>query len=71
MTNFQLLHKLVELQVWKRDLQVSAITRRRFMQQGPSNLHHGRFGIRQWHVEESLAPNAIRNNIFANYQADT
>lgn len=71
MTNFQLLHKLVELQVWKRDLQVSAITRRRFMQQGPSNSHHGRFGTRQWHVKESLAPNAIRNNIFANYQADT
>lgn len=67
MTNFQLLHKLVELQVWKGDLQVSAITRRRFMQQGPSNSHHGRFGTRQWHVEE----NPIRNNIFANYQADT
>lgn len=71
MTNFQLLHKLVELQVWKRDLQVSAITRRRFMQPGPSNSHHGRFGTRQWHVKENLAPNAIRNNIFANYQADT
>lgn len=66
MTNFLLLHKLVELQVWKRDLQVSAITQDDSCI-GPVQPIPARLSILQWHVEQSRALNAIRNNIFANY----